>query len=446
MNETQEALQFLDSLIDYEKITTYSYDAMKLERMRRLLAALGNPQDTFRSIHIAGSRGKGSICAMIYSILREAGFSVGLYTSPHLISRNERIRVAGNQEDRMIRDEELASFIEKIEPMVTDLSLQGAERFTFFEVFTALSFLFFKEKGVELAVLEVGMGGRLDATNVVQPLIAAIAPISYDHMDKLGKTLTEIAREKAEILKEGALAIVSHQDPEPLSEIRRVTKAKGISLLEVPSVYAVRISEKSQEGTRFHVTGPRGEMTDLFLPLLGEHQVRNALVAVAVCEQLSEKGIETTLEEIRKGLSNVDWPGRFQIVGRDPAVILDGAQNGASAFVLKEAFLDFFKNRPLSLILGISADKEVEAVCRILCPLAENVVVTRAETVRAMPVGELKRCALPYSKHLETASSCREALSWARRQTPAEGVILVAGSLYLVGEALELLQHEKNTG
>lgn len=433
--------EFLDSLVDYEKMTTYSYDVMKLERMGILLEALGNPQNSFRTIHVAGSRGKGSTCAMIYSILREAGFSVGLYTSPHLISRNERIRIArGVREDRAIRDEELIALIEAVEPVVADLSRQGAGRFTFFEVFTALGFLFFKEKKMDIAVLEVGMGGRLDATNVVHPLASVITPISYDHTDKLGKTLTEIAREKAEILKKGALAIVSHQDPEPLDEIRRVAQTKGIPLLEVSSRYRFRIFEKSEAGTRFHVTGPLGEMRDGFLPLLGEHQLRNALAAIAVCEQLSESGAEIAPGEIRRGLSNVDWPGRFQIVGKDPVVVLDGAQNGASAYVLKETFLDFFKGLPLTLILGISADKEVEAVCRILCPLAETVVLTQAETIRALPADLLKQSALLYSKHVETIPFFRDALSWARQQTPAEGVILVAGSLYLVGEALVLLQ------
>jgi len=444
MNSTiHNAYAFLDSLIDYEKVTTYSYDAMKLGRMRSLLGALGNPQNAFQSIHVAGSRGKGSTCAMVYSILREAGYAVGLYTSPHLILRNERIRMGAKGQDHMIADEELASTIAKVKPVVEKLSKEKEEKFTFFEVFTALSFLFFKEKGVDIAVLEVGMGGRLDATNVVRPLISAITPISYDHTDKLGKTLTEIACEKAQILKKEALAVVSHQDAEPLSEIRRVAKEKGITLSEVSSSYSYHRVEKSEEGTHFDVEGLTGNLPNLFLPLLGEHQIRNALTAIAVCEALVQKGRVVSKESIRKGLSKVDWPGRFQIIAKNPVLVLDGAQNGASASALKETFLDFFKGRLLTLILGISANKEVEAVCSILCPLAETVIVTQARTVRAMSPPELKNYAARYSKQIEIIPSLQEALDSAREGADSEGVILVAGSLYLIGEALALLKNEE---
>ena len=438
----KEALEFLDSLIDYEKITTYAYDAMKLERMRALLDALGNPQHTFQSVHVAGSRGKGSSCAMVYSILREAGYSVGLYTSPHLISRNERIRVGAKGQDHKITDEELASAIAEVKPVVEKLFKEKEERFTFFEIFTAISFVFFKEQKVEIAVLEVGMGGRLDATNVVHPLVAAITPISYDHTDKLGRTLTEIACEKAQILKKEALGVIAHQDAEPLSEIRRVAKEKGVTLSEVSSSYSYHIIKKSEEGTYFDVEGLKGNLPDLFLPLLGEHQVRNSLTAMAVCEALVQKGRAVSKESIREGLSKVDWPGRFQIVAKNPILVLDGAQNGASASALKETLLDFFKGRPLCLILGISATKEINAVCEILCPLAEEVIVTQANSVRALSVDQLMAHAFPYSRYLQIIPSVSEALSWARARRGPNAVILVTGSLYLVGEALELLQHQ----
>ncbi|MBI4437151.1 MAG: bifunctional folylpolyglutamate synthase/dihydrofolate synthase [Candidatus Omnitrophica bacterium] len=443
MTET-EALQFLDSLIDYEKITTYSYDVMKLGRMRLLLSALGNPQGSFQSIHVAGSRGKGSTCAMVYHILRETGLSVGLYTSPHLVTRRERIRISKKgMGDRMILDEELASLVMKIKPVLERLSPAGS--FTFFELFTALSFLFFKEQGVEVAVVEVGMGGRLDATNLIHPLAAAVTPISFDHMDKLGTTLTAIACEKAQILKRGAFAVISHQEPEALLEIRRVAKEVPVEVLEVPSLYSYRIIEKSEAGTRFHVRGPAGELSDLFLPLLGEHQIRNALVAIAICTALSKKGVEVSQQAIRKGLSQVDWPGRFQILKRNPTLIVDGAQNGASASVLKNTFLDFFKDRPLVLILGISADKEIAAVCKTLCPLAETVIVTQAQTARALDGEILKEHASPYSRDLQITPSLKEALTLARARLGSHGVILVTGSLYLVGEVLELTQRKSGT-
>lgn len=434
-------MEFLDSLIDYEKITTYAYDAMKLGRMRLLLDALGNPQHSFQSVHVAGSRGKGSVCAMTYSILRDAGFSVGLYTSPHLMARSERIRLARKAEERVISEEEVALLVQEVQPVVERLSREGAGRFTFFEVFTALGFLFFKEQRVDIAVVEVGMGGRLDATNVIHPLVAAITPVSYDHTDKLGTTLAQIAREKAEILKQGSAAVISHQAPEAVAEIRRVAQGKGVRLLEVPSLYSYHVVEKREEGSRFHVRAPHRRFEDLFLPLPGEHQMRNALVAVAICDALSEKGVLIGEDSVRKGLARVEWPGRFQRVSKNPAVILDGAQNDASALALKETFLDFYKGRSLCLILGMSSDKEVEAVCKILCPLADEVIVTQAQTVRAMNAEILKVHASFYSKSLRSTSSFLEAILLARDWAGPEDVILIAGSLYLVGEALASLQH-----
>lgn len=435
------SVAFLDTLIDYEKITTYAYDAMKLGRMRLLLERLGNPHLFFQSIHVAGSRGKGSVSAMVYTILREAGFSVGLYTSPHLLSRLERIRISKKGEvDRTILEEELEDLIAKIRPRLEPLSKRGEGPLTFFEFFTALSFLFFKEKKIDIAVVEVGMGGRLDATNVVEPLVAAVTPISYDHTDKLGTTLTAIAGEKAQILKRDSVAIVAHQEPEALKAIRDHAETLSLDLLEVASSYSYQVLSKNREGTSFDVKGPHGHFQNLFIPLLGEHQVRNALVAIAICEALSEKKIFVSKEAVQKGLAAVQWPGRFQIVSENPTLIVDGAQDGASASVVKETYSDLFKDRPLYLILGISANKEIEAICKMLCPLAEVVIVTQADSVRALGVESLKRYAFPYSKRLESRSSLQEALLLAHSQLPSDGVILVTGSLYLVGEALALFQ------
>ncbi len=440
---SNEAFQFLDSLIDYEKTTTFAYDAMKLDRFRLLLSALGNPQDSFQSIHVAGSRGKGSTCAMVYSILREAGFTVGLYTSPHLIRRNERIRLARGTEDREIDNGEFARWVLKVKPAVERLEREGQGESTFFEVLTAISFLFFKEKKVDFAILEVGMGGRLDATNVAHPLVAAITPISFDHTDKLGTTLSAIAREKAQILKRGASAVIAYQEEEPLSEIRKRAEEVGVIPLEVSSRYAYEIVEKSEKGSGFHVIGKQEILSGLFLPLLGEHQVQNALVAITICDAMREKGFTISHNAVRQGLSKVVWPGRFQILEEHPALVVDGAQNGASALVLKETFLDFFKGRPLRLILGISANKEVDAVCRILCPLAEEVVVTQARSARALEAEALKGYALPYSRRLEAAPSVEKALERLHREAGRDEVILVTGSLYLVGEVLALTRHEE---
>lgn len=434
----------MDSLIDYEKITTYSYDAMKLERVRRLLDALGNPQNAFRSVHVAGTRGKGSTCAMLYAIFREAGIPTGLYTSPHLLSRHERIRTSiKGEEQRCITDGELAFLLEEIKPALDALTEETGP-FTFFEVFTALSFLYFKQRKVEMAVLEVGMGGRLDATNVVHPLVSVITPISYDHTDKLGKTLTSIAAEKAEIVKPETAAVTAPQEPEALEVIREIARTKSAPLLEVAEHYNIQELGRSREGTRFQVMGPGGDYPLLFVPLLGAHQVDNAVTAIGVCEVLKRKGFSLSKASIQKGLSKVDWPGRIQVVGEEPLLILDGAQNDASANALKETLCDLFPGKPVLLILGISQDKEVETVCRILCPMAESVILTQAKNKRALPVCALMDYAAPYSRYLQLVPSLDEALDWACRRVDGEWVVVVAGSLYLVGEALAFLQEAKS--
>jgi len=437
---------FLDTLIDYEKVTSYSYDAMKLDRMRALLKVLDNPQEAFQSIHVAGTRGKGSTSAMIYSILRESGFSVGLYTSPHLVSRLERIRVADGEEDRTILEDELFDMVQEIRPLVERLSEEGWGRFTFFEVFTAMSFLYFKKRGVEIAIVEVGMGGRLDATNTLSPIISVVMPISYDHTDKLGKTLTQIAREKAEIFKKGTTPIVGEQGTEPLSEILKVGREKGLSPLQAASQYTFQIQEKKETGTHFTVQSPEGKYPILFLPLLGEHQVKNALVAIAVSEVLSRKNFKVPKVAIQKGLASVSWPGRIQVIQQRPTIILDGAQNGASAVALKEVLNTIYAGRPVRLILGISSDKEADAVCRILCPLAENVIVTKADSTRAMSVEKLMQHVSPYTQHYQIIPSLEDAIVSVSHHIDPKGVIVVTGSLYLVGEALSLFEKGKLRG
>ena len=213
--------------------------------------------------------------------------------------------------------------------------------------------------------------------------------------------------------------------------------------MEVSSSYAYRIFSKREDGTHFDVRGIHGDLINLFLPLLGEHQVRNALLAIAICDALAKRGMVVSKRCLRKGLATVQWPGRFQILQREPVIILDGAQNGASALALKETLLDFFKGQPICLILGISANKDVEGVCEILCPLAENVIVTQSQTVRAMNVDQLSKHVYTYSKFLQIIPSFEEALRWSSRRANAKEVILVTGSLYLVGEALALLQKDR---
>ena len=429
----QEAIRLLESLKDYEKSTCFSYEQdLRLERVGALLDRLGNPERSFQAVHVAGTRGKGSVAAMVYSILKASGISVGLYTSPHLVSRRERIRITEDTfHERTIDEEELAAGILKIQPHLEILRAQKGWEFTFFELFTVLAFCFFSERRVSHAVLEVGMGGRLDATNVVTPRVCAITPISYDHTDKLGKTLGAIAREKAGILKKGIPAVIGPQPKEALDVIRDAARERGVPLIEVDSAYRWGVKRFDFSGQHFWVKGPNREYPDLEIPLLGEHQLENAVVALALCETLKEGSVETGFPQVR-------WPGRFQILEKDPFLVVDGAQNGASAQALGQTLLEVFPNRPYHMILGLSEDKEIDDVCRVLCPMATEVVATRSQSVRALLPEELAKAVRRYCGKVEVASNLSQALGRSRERVTKEGVIVVTGSLYLVGEALSL--------
>jgi len=334
-----EALRYLESFIDYEKISSYKYrDAVNLNRVEALLDGLGNPQRNFKSIHIAGTKGKGSTCAFVYSILKESGRKTGLYTSPHLIDFKERIRISFPKE-RGIEEYEVAVLVARIKSFLdkfTKASKFGSP--TFFEVYTALAFLFFSIKKVDIAVVEVGMGGRLDATNVVTPLVAGITPISFDHTDKLGPTLEAIAKEKCGIVKNNCVVVASEQSSVVMNCIRKAAIDKNARLYEAGKDIFYEPLTADPEGQTFHVRGIFGDYTLLTTPLLGRHQIVNAACAIGIIEALRSKDILICSHNITSGIRNVNWPGRVQVVGRRPWIILDGAQNEASAKALRSSF------------------------------------------------------------------------------------------------------------
>lgn len=428
----EDALDYIYSFTDYEKKSSYRYapETFDLARVEKLLVSLNNPHQRFQSIHIAGTKGKGSVAAMSESILRAAGYRTGLYTSPHLHTFRERIQVNG----RLIPQETVASLTEQLQPLVSQV-----EGLTTFEIITALGFLYFVERGVEFAVLEVGMGGRLDATNVVNSLVDIITSLSYDHTHILGETLPLIAREKAGIIKSKALVVSAPQVPEAMAVIEEVCREKDAELTVIGRDWTWEVGEANLEGQWFRVTTNELRVTsyELWIPLLGRHQLINATVVVAAIEKLRQRGINISEASVREGLRQVRWPGRLEILGRRPLVVADCAHNADSAGKLKAALEELFTYRHLILIFGASTDKDIEGMMGELFPLAHQVIVTQARHARAMDSCVLHQKALTLRREVIVSDSVDGALSLALETAGPQDLICVTGSIFVVAEARE---------
>ena len=428
----KDALDYIYSFTDYEKKSSYLYapETFDLARVEKLLALLDDPHLRFKSIHIAGTKGKGSVAAMSESILRAAGYRTGLYTSPHLHTFRERIQVDG----RLIPKETVASLTERLQPLVSRI-----EGITTFEIMTALGFLYFVEQEVELAVLEVGMGGRLDATNVVNPLVAIITSLSYDHTDILGETLPLIAREKAGIIKDKALVVSAPQVPEAMAVIEEVCRERDAELTVIGRDWAWEAGEASLEGQWFRVTSSefRVPSSELWIPLLGRHQVVNAAVAVAAVEKLRQRGINVPEASVGEGLRRVRWPGRLEILGHEPLVVVDGAHNGDSAEKLVAAMRELFPHRKLILVFGALMGHSVPDMLEALLPVADKVILTRANRLRAVATSDLLQEVHVRHREAETAETVAEALERALALANSSDLICATGSLSIVTETRE---------
>jgi len=428
----KDALDYIYSFTDYEKKSSYRYapETFDLARVEKLLVSLNNPHQRFKSIHIAGTKGKGSVAAMSESILRAAGYRTGLYTSPHLHTFRERIQVNG----RLIPQETVASLTEQLQPLVSQV-----EGLTTFEIITALGFLYFVERGVEFAVLEVGMGGRLDATNVVNSLVDIITSLSYDHTHILGETLPLIAREKAGIIKSKALVVSAPQVPEAMAVIEEVCREKDAELTVIGRDWTWEVGEANLEGQWFRVTTNELRVTsyELWIPLLGRHQLINATVVVAAIEKLRQRGINISEASVREGLRQVRWPGRLEILGRRPLVVADCAHNADSAGKLKAALEELFTYGHLILIFGASTDKDIEGMMGELFPLAHQVIVTQARHARATDSCVLQQKALTLRREVMVSDSVDGALSLALETAGPQDLICVTGSIFVVAEARE---------
>ncbi len=391
------------------------------------MAVLGHPERQWAAIHVAGTKGKGSTCALLASIFRAAGVRVGLYTSPHLVHLSERIQMDGHP----VTGETLAEAVAAVRPAVAQLPSSP----TYFEVLTAMAFWSFARTEVEIAVLEVGLGGRLDATNVVEPLVSVITPVSLDHTDVLGSTLAAIAREKAGIIKPGRPVVVAPQPPEALAVLRAVAAERRAPCVEVAAHAAVRVLGTSVEGQRLALQTPARQYPAIHLPLLGAHQAENLATAVTALESLPAPWTITDTA-ITDGVAHVVWPGRLQVLDRRPWVVLDGAQNVASAAALRAAVQELWPGRAVHLVLGMSANKDLDGVAQALRPLAAFVVATQARHPRALPAETLAARLSRWFPAVATAATVEEAVARATLRTTPDDVVLVAGSLFLVGDLL----------
>lgn len=364
--DLQQALDYIYSFIDYER-EPRPHDAVHydLRRVDELLSRLGNPHRRARTVHVAGTKGKGSVAAMIASALTASGYTTGLFTSPHLHIFNERIRV----DDKLISDQELVTLVERLKAEVEVVNQKATYgRLTTFELITALGFAYFQLKGADFQVIEVGLGGRLDATNVVQPDVCVITSISLDHTEVLGNTLTAIATEKAGIIKPGSVVVVSPQVDEAAKVIEETCRACGAALVRVGSDVTWQSLGFDASRQSLKVQG-RLASYELSIPLLGQYQLENAATAVAALEVLADKGFHVSRDSITDGLAQVCWPGRLQILSRHPLVVVDGAHNPYSAGKLRQALEQYFDFERAILIFGASADKDVAGIIAELVPL-----------------------------------------------------------------------------
>lgn len=427
------ALDYLYSFVDYslKHSSELAKAEFNLDRMLALMAALGNPQERYPILHVAGTKGKGSVCAMAASGLQAAGHRAGLYTSPHLLDYCERIQVDG----RPIAHDALARLVDRAKP-----EIERIPKLTTFEITTALALLHFAEAEVDVAVVEVGLGGRLDATNVVSPRVSVITSLSYDHMAVLGDTLAEIAGEKAGIIKRGVPVISAPQQNEALNVLLRVADERDAPFTLVGRDVRVRRLRHSLDGQSIRVT-EGAKATSLALPLLGSHQVQNAATAVAALWKLDEGGLSVPEAAIQGGLASVKWPGRFEVVRRDPPVIFDSAHNQDSFARLRQTLDECFPDRQVTLIFGASEDKNIPGMFREIQTKVRRVFITQADHPRALPPAAIAPKAESAGLTFELEPSVATAFQRALELSEKDGsIVLSAGSMFVTAEAITAWQ------
>lgn len=434
----QETLDWIYSWVDFsmKRHVDDKHRFFKLDRMNKLMDLLNHPERSYPCVHIAGTKGKGSTASLIASSLRAAGYKVGLYTSPHLEDFRERITI--NEE--MISETEVIELADLLRPLT-----EIVPETTTFELTTALAFEYFARQKVDIAVLETGLGGRLDATNVVDPLVSVITSISFDHMSVLGNTLTEIAAEKGGIIKQDRPVVIAHQKEEPLLALRKIAEDRNAPLIEVDEEYIYQPLGHSLDQQTFSIISRakkvRGKNINtrsplrLSLPLLGQHQVENAATAVAVLDQVRLAGFKITRKDIKTGFSQVYWPARFEILRENPPVVIDSAHNGDSIERLIATIDEYFPSLPFILVFGASADKSMGDMLNAILPRVELVIATQSLHPRAASPEELKDILSAYNIKAITSPTIEEAMAKALTLAGNSKGILVTGSLFIAAGA-----------
>ena len=432
-----KALDYLYSFVDYSlKHTSELVKAeFNLDRMYALMKLLGDPQNSYAILHVAGTKGKGSTSAFLASALKQAGYTTGLYTSPHLQDFCERIQVNGTP----VSHQEFTDLVEWIKPHVAKIPF-----ITTFELTTALAFLHFKQKGVNLAVIEVGLGGRLDATNIIQPMVSIITSLSMDHTAVLGNTLALIAGEKAGIIKPGIPVVSSPQKEEAMQVLKKVAQQRGSDLTQVGHDWMFSGGRFTLDGQELEIRTKAGDSVHLRIRMLGAHQLQNAATAYVALQVAKLAGLEITESDIQKGFSETFWPGRFEIVRQEPPVILDSAHNLDSSVKLRETLDQYYPGRKVILIFGASEDKDVSGMFAQWKPCLSRIITTHADHPRALDPGQLVEVACQQGIPAEVTRSVDVALEKALDISAKSGeIVLSAGSMFVTAEVRTAWQRLK---
>lgn len=429
--------------MSYDRTIEYLFGLQKhgiklgLTTTQLLLKSMGDPHRAFRSFHVAGTNGKGSTSAFLSGVLASEGYRVGLYTSPHLVSFTERIRINGIP----ISEQRVVELAEKVRAKHAEIfaGREGAVSPTFFEVTTVMAFTYFAEEGVDVAVIEVGMGGRLDATNVIMPAVSVITNIELEHTEFLGSSIEQIAEEKAGIIKPKVPVVTGATQPEVIAVFEKAAAQNSSPIYRMGKDFGpVRTAGSGTQ--KFDYRGISADRAGLSLSLLGKHQIGNACIAVAALECAVKAGIYVSESAIRTGLSSARWAGRLERVSERPDIFLDGAHNPASAEILAEALKELKQNyRRLILVVGILKDKDYRGILNRLAPIADYIVATRPDYARAMDASILAVEAGRIHRNVFAAETIGDAVALARRKAAADDIIVITGSLYTVGDARALL-------